>query len=344
MTFIENRWYPACLNEELDRQNPVARKMLGRELLIFRNASGHIGVTEDRCCHRNVNLSLGYIDGDHIRCAYHGWAYDTEGKCVDIPSLPEGKAIPSVCRIAAFKTRQQYNITWVWFGDEELAESTPLPPLPEMESWPRVYNYHVFEADLKLVAESLIDAYHINHVHRNSIGTFMGNLYAGQVDFNIRKGSDWLTGTYLRQNAGSFFEKLYFGFQPQITTHFGFWFPHTSKLDIAFPKRRMVIYEFFYPVDENRISMCQVTLWNNIFPTLPPFARWFMLRKSLRIVEEDLVFLENSKQVKQRTGSTDLLVTPSDEVTFEFTRIWNANTQADESSVKEENTNETKKL
>ena len=335
MEFIENRWYPACLNEELDRQNPLPKKILGRDLVVFRNASGKIGITEDRCCHRNVNLSLGYIDGEHIRCAYHGWAYDTGGACVEIPSLPEDKPIPAVCRVQAYLTRQQYNITWVWIGDEALAESAALPVMPEMETWPRVYNYHTFEADLKLVAESLIDAYHINHVHRNSIGTFMGNLYAGQVDFNIRKGPDWLSGTYLRENAGTFFEKLYFGFQPQITTHFGFWFPHTSKLDIAFPKRRMVIYEFYYPVDEKRISMCQVTLWDNIFRTLPPFARWFMLRKSLRIVEEDLVFLENSKKVKESTGHNDLLVTPSDEVTFEFTRIWNANTKRNEDTAAE---------
>jgi hypothetical protein len=71
--------------------------------------------------------------------------------------------------------------------------------------------------------------------------------------------------------------------------------------------------------------MCQITLWKNIFPTMPRFARRFMLKKSITIVEEDLVFLQNSREVKTRTGKPDLLVTPSDEVTFEFTRIWDQN-------------------
>ena len=325
MAYIENKWYLACLNEELDAKNPLPKKMLGRELVIFKTKTGEIGVTEDRCCHRNVNLSLGYVDGEQIKCSYHGWGYDIEGKCVDIPSLPKDKPIPSVCKIQKYKVRTDYHAVWVFIGDEKLADKESLPPMPEMNKLPRVFNYHYFDADLKLAAESLIDAYHINHVHKNSIGSFMGNLHAGQVDFNIQKGKDWLTGTYMRENEGSFFEKLYFGFDKTITTHFGFWFPHTSKLDICFPKRRMVIYEQFYQVDENTICMCQITLWDNIFKSFPPFARYFMHNKSVSIVEEDLVFLQNSKAVKDRTGYNDLLVTPSDEVTFEFTRIWNDN-------------------
>lgn len=323
--YIENKWYLACLNEELDVRNPLPKKMLGRDLVIFRTASGRIGVTEDRCCHRNVNLSLGYVQGERIKCAYHGWEYGTQGKCEHIPSLPVDKEIPSVCAIRTYPVRTDYNAVWVFLGDETLAQTVSLPPMPEMDRLPRVYNYHYFDADLKLVAESLIDAYHINHVHRNSIGSFMGNLHAGQVDFNLQKGQDWLTGTYERMNEGSFGEKFYFGFQNTINTHFGFWFPHTSKLDIAFPKRRMIIYEHFYRVDENTLCMCQITLWENIFPLMPAFARRFMHKKSVRIVEEDLVFLQNSKSVKNRTGHKDLLVTPSDEVTFEFTRIWNKN-------------------
>ena len=324
--YIENKWYLACLNEELDVRNPLPKKMLGRELVVFRTASGRIGVTEDRCCHRNVNLSLGYVQGERITCAYHGWEYNTQGKCEHIPSLPTDKEIPSVCAIRTYKVRTDYKAVWVFLGDESLADSVPLPPMPEMDRLPRVYNYHYVKADLKLVAESLIDAYHINHVHRGSIGSFMGNLHAGQVDFNLRKGDDWLTGTYLRQNEGTFWEKVYFGFQKTIPTRFGFWFPHTSKLDIEFPKRRMVIYEQFYPVDETTLCLCQITLWENIFAAVPVFARRFMHKKSVTIVEEDLVFLENSKSVKDRTGYRDLLVTPSDEITFEFTRIWNKNT------------------
>jgi phenylpropionate dioxygenase-like ring-hydroxylating dioxygenase large terminal subunit len=323
---ITNQWYMACLAEELDIQNPLKKKILGQELVIFRTASGKIGIVEDRCCHRNVNLSLGYVQGESIKCAYHGWEYNTEGACTCIPSLPAGEPVPRTARIEPYPVQVKYKAVWVWLGDPALKDTVVLPPMHEMDELPRVYNYHMVKADLSLVAESLIDAYHINHVHRNSIKTFMGNLYGEVVDFNLKTDETSLTGTYRRHFDSSIWEKIYFGFDKQVTTHIGFWFPHTSKLDIVFRKRRMVIYEHFYQVDEENVMMCQITLWKNIFSEfpLPFFAKGFMLRKSNRIVEEDLVFLENNLEVKRRTGKRDLLI-PSDEVTFEFSKLWKRN-------------------
>lgn len=330
MEFILNRWYPLCFLEELNENNLLPKKILGKDLIVFKTESGNYGVIEDRCCHRNVNLSLGVVKGEVVKCAYHGWEYNSAGVCTHIPSLPSEKKIPSACKIESYSIRLDYKMVWVWMGDQALKDSVPLPPMPEMDTMPRVFNYHFVEADLMQVAESLIDAYHINHVHRNSIQGIMGELHSEQVDFNLKKGADSITGTYLRKNEGSIFEKFYFGSQEFITTHFGFWFPHTSKLDIRFVNRTMVIYEFFYPVDEKTLCLCQVTLWDNIFAMCPPFAKWFMLQKSIRIVQEDLVFLENSQKVKSKNPKSDLFVTPSDEVSIEFAKIWKNNTMTND--------------
>ena len=84
----------------------------------------------------------------------------------------------------------------------------------------------------------------------------------------------------------------------------------------------MVIYEHFYQIDENTVSMCQITLWKNILGFMPlPFAKKFMLNKSVNIVQEDIAFLENNKRIKRETGKSDLLI-KSDEVTFEFMKLW----------------------
>ena len=142
MKFIENRWYPACLLEELTQQNPLPKTILGRELVIFRNEKGQISVIENRCCHRNVHLSLGEVVGEILKCAYHGWEYNLEGECVHIPSLPQDKKIPNACKVNKFPIRLHYKMVWVWLGDFDLKDSVDLPPMPEMESMPRVYNYH----------------------------------------------------------------------------------------------------------------------------------------------------------------------------------------------------------
>ena len=330
--YIKNQWYLACLLEELNHQNPLKKKICGEEIVVFKTASGKVGVMEDRCCHRNVNLSLGYVQGENIKCGYHGWEYSCEGKCVLIPSLPNDERIPASAKVKKYVVEVKHKCVWVWIGEEEKADRSLIPPMHEMDTYPIVYNYHFIDADLQLVAESLFDAYHINHVHRNSIKGMMGALKDERMEFNVQVDENSLTGKYFRENDRSIFERIYFGNNKKVETHFGFWFPNISKLDIRFKTRHMVIYEHFYQVDENTVCMCQITLWKNILGFLPmPLAKQFMLNKSINIVQEDIAFLENNKRIKKETGKSDLLI-KSDEVTFEFMKLWKRKTIDSETS------------
>ncbi|MEZ4939110.1 MAG: aromatic ring-hydroxylating dioxygenase subunit alpha [Crocinitomicaceae bacterium] len=343
---IKNQWYLAALLPELKKQNPLPKKIIGKELVIFKTESGAIHVLEDRCCHRNVNLSLGYVKGEHLKCAYHGWEFQGNGKCGCIPSLPREQEIPNTVKIATYPTVQKHNCIWVWMGEVEKMDQSKIPPMDELDEYPFVYNYHDIKGDLQLIAESLIDAYHINHVHRNSIKGMMGNLHGEEIAFNLNVDEASLTGEYYRHNEGSIFEKFYFGFEKKILTKFGFWFPHSSKLDIHFKKRRLVIYEHFYQIDENTVRMCQITAWKKIFNGFPLFffAKWFMLNKSIRIVQEDIAILESNKKIKDKRPSHDLLITPSDEVSLEFIKLWKKNTQPYEKATEKEDRKEAQVL
>ncbi len=342
---IENQWYLAALLPELKKQNPLGKKILGKEVVIFQSESGKIHVLEDRCCHRNVNLSLGYVKGEQIKCAYHGWEFKGNGDCHCIPSLPKENPVPSSVKVHSYHAHLKHNCVWVWFGEEK-PDVSKIPPMNELDEYPFVYNYHDIEGDLQLIAESLIDAYHINHVHRNSIKGIMGNLHGEEIAFNLKVEEDHMTGEYYRHNEGSIFEKFYFGFEKKILTKFGFWFPNSSKLDIHFKKRRLVIYEHFYQVDENTVRMCQITAWKKIFNGFPLFffAKWFMLNKSIKIVQEDIAFLESNKKIKDEKPRHDLLITPSDEVSLEFIKLWKRNTQTHEKSTQKEDQKETSVL
>ena len=134
----------------------------------------------------------------------------------------------------------------------------------------------------------------------------------------------------MRDNENSILEKIYFGFDEKVETHFAFWFPNSSKLHLHFPAhitmpaRQMVIYEHFYQIDEENVMMIQITAWHQIFQYTPWFAKWFMLKKSMKIVEEDIAFLESNKYWHSKEKLNDLLIKP-DELTFEFTKLWNKN-------------------
>src|ERR1700684_1113752 len=83
-------WQPILLSEELPENDcpPVRIKLLSERLLAFRDSEGKLGLIDEFCAHRGVSLWFGRNEDGGIRCAYHGWKYDREGQCVDIPSEP----------------------------------------------------------------------------------------------------------------------------------------------------------------------------------------------------------------------------------------------------------------
>lgn len=331
---ILNQWYIACFDDELKKEQLLRRKIVGHELVIFKNVKGEVAVLEDRCCHRNVHLSLGYVQGDHIKCGYHGWEYNTTGKCVHIPVLEPHQISDKAC-VKSYPIQFKYQAYWVYIGDESLMVDAPIPEMPELDKFPFVHNAHILEGSIKLVAESLFDAQHINHVHRNSIGTLMGKLKEPKTDYALETGPHFLKGRYRRLNNSSVFEKIYFGWDETHDTRFGFWFPHTSLLDVHFPRhlhfpsRRLVIYEHFYEIEPNKIMMIQITAWERIFRFNPWFARWFMKRKSDKIVSEDIAFLESNLHWHRQKTLTDLIV-KGDELTLAFYSLWQKNIKTHE--------------
>lgn len=327
---IKHQWYLACFDRELKSNSLLRRKIVGQELVIFKNNKGKVSILEDRCCHRNVHLSLGSVKDENLKCGYHGWEFNSEGKCVHIPMLENKDNIPPSACVKSYPIQLKYQAYWVYIGDESKMNNALIPEMEELDHYPFVFNSHRLKANIKLVAESLFDAQHINHVHRNSIDTLLGKMREPKTEFQIDIKDKSLSGSYQRINDSSVFEKVYFGWQENIETKFAYWFPHSSKLDSYFPKhmhfpeRRLVIYEHFYEIEEDEILMIQITTWKNIFRFNPPFAKWFMKRKSDQIVSEDILFLESNKHWHNKKNLNDLII-KGDEPTLSFLQLWNKN-------------------
>jgi phenylpropionate dioxygenase-like ring-hydroxylating dioxygenase large terminal subunit len=327
---IKNQWYIICFEDELKSKSLIKKKICGEELVIFKNNKGEIGLLEDRCCHRNVHLSNGHTKGENLKCGYHGWEFNTSGSCVHIPMLENKANIPKSAGVKSYPFQFKYKAYWVYIGDESAMSEALIPEMDELNEYPFVHNSHTLKANIKLVAESLFDAQHINHVHKNSINTLLGKLREPKTEYTIEIKDKSLQGAYQRINNSSIFEKIYFGWDEYIETKFAFWYPHSSKLDSHFPKhlhfpaRRLVIYEHFYEIDEEQVMMIQITAWQNIFRFNPPFAKWFMKRKSNQIVSEDITFLESNKHWHDKLELTDLII-KGDEPTLSFMNLWNKN-------------------
>ena len=163
-------WIPVLLAEQLPASDgPQVRvKVMGEELLAFRDTGGRIGLIEPRCPHRGANLFFGRNEKGGIRCSYHGWKFDVDGACVDIPIVdPERAAgMQERARIKAYPAREWGGLVWAYMGPVER-----LPPLPEMEfallpPTHRHVSKKFQECNWAQAAEGGLDTAHFSFLHQ----------------------------------------------------------------------------------------------------------------------------------------------------------------------------------
>ncbi|OFX06710.1 MAG: ring-hydroxylating oxygenase subunit alpha [Alphaproteobacteria bacterium RIFCSPHIGHO2_12_FULL_66_14] len=123
-------WMPALLSEELSERDGPPRKIriMGEDLLAFRQSDGRVGIVEPHCPHRGANLYYGRNEDCGLRCAFHGWKFDIDGNCVDLPTSPPESAYKDTIKLLAYPTREWGDMIWVYMGPRE-----KMPELPQLE-------------------------------------------------------------------------------------------------------------------------------------------------------------------------------------------------------------------
>ncbi len=127
---MREHWTPALMSSELPSPDgpPVRVRLLGEDLVAFRATSGGIGLLAHSCPHRRASLFFGRNEEDGLRCVYHGWKYDTEGRCVDMPSEPPESGYKEKIRATAYPVRERNGVVWAYMGPRREP-----PPLPDIE-------------------------------------------------------------------------------------------------------------------------------------------------------------------------------------------------------------------
>ena len=168
--FLHNAWYVAAWDREVGRK-PLARTVLNERVVLYRKRNGAPVALEDRCCHRQLPLSMGVIIDDDLRCGYHGMKYDASGSCIDIPSQ---SSIPAGARVRSFPVVERWNWIWIWVGDAERADPDLIPNLwwTDHPEWTcsKPDQFHL-RCNYRLIADNVLDGTHLTYVHSSSIGT-----------------------------------------------------------------------------------------------------------------------------------------------------------------------------
>ena len=168
-------WIPAAKSSELVADGePVRLRLLGENLIAFRDTSGRVGIMDHRCPHRVASLFFGRNEEDGLRCVYHGWKFDVEGNCVDLPSEPWDKDFKRKIKITAYPCIERGGLVWAYMGPPDLK-----PDFPDLE-WTlvpdanRYVTRHVQECNWLQALEGGFDTSHLTFLHRGDEGNADG--------------------------------------------------------------------------------------------------------------------------------------------------------------------------
>lgn len=147
---LRRYWHPVGCSQFVTSK-PQRVKVLGEELVLYRGASGAPALMQLRCAHRSLALDYGRVEGDCIRCPYHGWLYDSTGHCLEQPAEPEGSSFKEKIRLTSYRTQEAGGLVFGYLGPE------PAPLLP-------LYDVLLMADGVKDVQVQTIHANWFNHV------------------------------------------------------------------------------------------------------------------------------------------------------------------------------------
>ena len=188
-------WLPALMEEEV-RENdgaPVRLRLLGEDLMAFRDTEGRLGVLDAYCPHRRAHLYFGRNEECGIRCVYHGWKFDVTGQCLDMPSEPSETNFKDRVKTKSYSTAARGGIVWVYMGPDQFK-----PELPDFE-WARLSKSRCEitkrsqQCNWAQAVEGGIDSSHISYLHRNLADLVPSKSGTGHRSYTSRDRSPKFT-------------------------------------------------------------------------------------------------------------------------------------------------------
>ena len=189
-----NFWYPVARSRDVKRGKPTPVTFAGDPIVLVRTQSGQLFALANRCAHRQIPLHHGVVKDTSIKCAYHGWEYDAEGKCVNVPYIDTCKMRPN--NVRHYPSREAYGLIFIFPGDAELASSRPFPEVPSADdrNYKTRYLDRRVDCHYSFMHENLMDMNH-QFLHRRLMGGIR-TIFLG-----MRQGENWIEADYTFKRA-----------------------------------------------------------------------------------------------------------------------------------------------
>jgi 5,5'-dehydrodivanillate O-demethylase oxygenase subunit len=163
---LRRYWHVVGAAGELTEEKPIkAFRLLGENLVVYRDERGRYGVLGEQCPHRKASLAFGRVDEEGIRCPYHGWKYDCTGKCLEQPAEPESGGFKDKIKHLAYPVEKLGGLLWAYLGPE----AKPLLPRWDVLAWENgkrwIEKHEIYNCNWLQPMENSVDPSHLYWLH-----------------------------------------------------------------------------------------------------------------------------------------------------------------------------------
>lgn len=267
-TIVNNTWYFALASDRVKPGKTIATTMLGQPVMIGRDAQGQVFALTNICPHQGVPLSCGAFDGKSIECPFHGWKFNTQGICSEIPALlPDQKMNLEGIKTGNFPCREVHGNIWVYFGEktEDLPEIPSAKALDEYVFGKTTSSVHI-PTHFDYAVAALVDPAHVPYVHK-SWWWRSGTAIKEKSKRYVPSGTGW-TMVKHKPSKHSLFKLL----GDFLETEISFELPACRYEYISFRNRIIVAgMTTITPIDDTNCTLNHTSYWT--IPFITPFFR-----------------------------------------------------------------------
>jgi 5,5'-dehydrodivanillate O-demethylase oxygenase subunit len=160
---LRRYWYPVAFTRELEEFPVKKTRLLGDDYVVYKSPSGRYGLVQEACPHRRASLSYGIVEGDALRCPYHGWLFDADGSCLEQPAEKDDTGFRDRVRIVSGKAQEMGGLIWGYLGPD------PAPLLPRFDVFVmdgvRDIGWVDLPCNFVQIMENAVDPHHVEYLH-----------------------------------------------------------------------------------------------------------------------------------------------------------------------------------
>lgn len=296
---ITDAWYAVALSSEL-KKKPLSVTLLGTPLSLFRTARGTPGALLDRCPHRNVPLSAGRVEGEHLVCGYHGWSFDTSGRCQHVPGMVESDDDNARARRAlAFPAVESDGFVWVWGNPEVPPVGAPFA-MPRLPGYTEARRVVAAPGTLHATIENALDVPHTAFLHG---GLFRTAQKKNRITAVVRRYADRAECEYLGEPRPTGLVARLLAPSGGVVTHFDrFFLPSIAQVEYRLgDDTHFIVTSACTPVSDFETKLFALVQFKLarlpgalVKPLLEPFAK--------KIFAQDATMLKLQTDTIQRFG------------------------------------------